>query len=712
MGGKKKSTVGYKYYADAHFVLCLGPIDKITKIKYGDKVAWSGATTGGTITINAGSIYGGDDGEGGISGPVDVLMGLPNQPRNSHLVSKLGAFASAYRGVVSMVFKRVYWGNANYFKAVRALGTRIHSVENGGTQWYDAKSEIAQPSGFADMNPIHIIRECIVSTDGGLGRPESLIDDANFRACADVLHAEGFGVSVEWTGDSSAMEFATDIANLIDAKPYIHPRTGLYTLKLIRDDYDIDDLPTLGPRQIRRVDDYMRPSPETLPNSVAVTYWDSGDESNVTVQSDDPAAIIAAGAIKSISKDWSAFVTSRDVAARIAQRTLTGSSSPVLTATITCTSAAADLLPGDPFLFDWPKYHDTPIVCRVVKTQRGGMIRQSVTLEIVEDVFTLDDSAAVTGGGSEWVDPSTVPLPVATVFAAEAPYFELLQRFGSTMVEDFSATTPDAGMVLATAARVTGAINALTYSDGEEWPKPSDISPTGTTGAAIGYTATALPITWAYEPQIGTHIQIGSEIMRVDSIIGGTTTVGRGCLDTVPVQHASGAVAWGWDLYATTDEVEHAAGEVIAVTAALRNNSRVGATSAATNVTMAARAIRPYPPGRLRINGAAYPATLTWGVPVVLSWASRNRITQADQLIDSEASSVTAEAGTSYTVRVYSSAGLERTYSGITTLTQTYSTADELVDGGPFMWLRFEIESVRDGYVSAQRHSVTITRVS
>jgi hypothetical protein len=639
------------------------------------------------------------------------MMGAPTQPRNSFLLGVLGATVSAYRGVVSLVFRNTYWGNAPYFKAVKVEGTRIHQDENGATQWYDAKAEIAQESGYKDMNPAHIIRECIVSTDGGLGRPVGMVDDANFRAAADTLHAEGFGLSIVWAGETSAMEFAQDVLGVIDARMYIHPRTKLYTIKLIRDDYDIDDLPTLGPRQIRRVDDYKRPEAVDLPNSIAVTFWNSDEGSGSTLTADDPAAIINSGAIKSISRDYTDSVTSATLAARIAQRDGRSAGSPLLSATLTCTSAAADLLPGDPFLFDWPLYHDTPIVCRVAKTKRGGLIKQSVVLEVIEDAFTLDDAAIVSGGSSGWVDPVTVALPVATPFAIEAPYYEMIQRFGPTRMADFTATTPDAGMVLATAARAAASVNAIAYSDADIWANNADLSPTGTLQTALTISGGIAHIAWAYLPAIGSHIQIDGELMRVDGFDSSEhTIVGRGVLDTVPTAHAGAAVAWAWDAFATSDEVEHAAGETVGIRLQLRNNSRVGALSSSVPVPFAARAIRPYPPGKLQINGATYPATLAHGADVLITWASRNRLTQADQLIDTTAGTITAEVGTTYNLRVYGPSGFMRDYSGLSVLSQLYAYATEIADGGPFATLRFELESVRAGYVSWQIHNYTVTR--
>ena len=40
MAKKKKQTIGYRYFASGHFVLCHGPIDAITKISFQDKDAY------------------------------------------------------------------------------------------------------------------------------------------------------------------------------------------------------------------------------------------------------------------------------------------------------------------------------------------------------------------------------------------------------------------------------------------------------------------------------------------------------------------------------------------------------------------------------------------------------------------------------------------------------------------------------------------------
>lgn len=85
MGGKAGGSgesviIGYRYFFDLLMGLCRGPVDEITSIKVGDRVAWSGSITGNTtVQINAPNLYGGDDKEGGIVGPLVALYGAADQ---------------------------------------------------------------------------------------------------------------------------------------------------------------------------------------------------------------------------------------------------------------------------------------------------------------------------------------------------------------------------------------------------------------------------------------------------------------------------------------------------------------------------------------------------------------------------------------------------------------------------------------------------------
>lgn len=81
MGSKSGGgTTGYDYYMSLFMGVCRGPVDHLLEIKVADLVAWKGDVTGnGVFQINAADLFGGQQKEGGIAGPVTVLMGAPTQ---------------------------------------------------------------------------------------------------------------------------------------------------------------------------------------------------------------------------------------------------------------------------------------------------------------------------------------------------------------------------------------------------------------------------------------------------------------------------------------------------------------------------------------------------------------------------------------------------------------------------------------------------------
>ena len=168
MGSRKKQTVGYKYFLGMHLILCHGPIDAIYKILGDDKEIWAGTTTGGRVVLNKPDLYGGADGEGGISGDIDIEFGGPAQGQNDYLQEQLGsADIPAFRGVVSVIMRQCYVGTSHYLKYISFLAKRINKTISGGNQWYPAKAAI----NTYDMNPVHIIRECLtIPTGHGVSR--------------------------------------------------------------------------------------------------------------------------------------------------------------------------------------------------------------------------------------------------------------------------------------------------------------------------------------------------------------------------------------------------------------------------------------------------------------------------------------------------------------------------------------------------------------
>lgn len=149
-GSSKSSTVGYKYNVGIHMVLCHGIADGWLRVRVDKKSVWSSTSASlGGISVNLPKLFGGEDREGGIIGNIDIQDGNPSQAANSYLTSVLGATIPAFRGVVGVIFKKVYTGTTPYLKKWDFRIQRIFKRADNAAQWYSGKAGIPYGSGQA-----------------------------------------------------------------------------------------------------------------------------------------------------------------------------------------------------------------------------------------------------------------------------------------------------------------------------------------------------------------------------------------------------------------------------------------------------------------------------------------------------------------------------------------------------------------------------------
>lgn len=701
-GSSKETTVGYKYYLGLHMILCHGPVDKVTRIEVDGKTAWSGNETGGAITVSAEDLFGGESREGGVSGRVDIDMGGPLQGRNAYLQGRLGADIPAYRGVLGAVLNQVYVGLNPYLKRWAFWASRIHVRQDGIAQWYDAKAEIN-----GDMNPAHILRECLTDPDWGMGYPEADIDDASFTAAADRMFTEGMGMSILWDRSVRLDEFIGMVLKHIDGALYVDRNTGRFVLKLARGGYSIPSLLVLDEDSVERITDFKRNTIGELTNSVTVVFWDAttGKNNSVTVQ--DIALAAQQGATVGTTIQYPGF-TKGTIATQVAGRDLKALSIPLASATIYTNRKAAGLNIGDVFVLSWPRYGVSQMVMRVSNVELGSLDSNLVKIQAIEDVFALSSAIYAPPPPSGWSDPNNPPAPCPYHCVIEAPFWELVQRMGETDARSLPET---AGFVVATGVRPSSdAGNAKLYTDVTSvWEEAGtvDFCPTALLAAAVSSNATTFPIGTGVDldmVRVGTYALIDSELVRIDDVSNTSLTVGRGVLDTVAKPHAVGARLFFADAFFESDAVEYATGEV----ANLRLLPSTGlgtlalASAPTQSVSMVARQHKPYPPGQFRINNQAYPDAVRGDQNITVGWTHRDRLQQTATLVDETAGSIGPEAGTAYTCRLLTAGGsVLVTHSGLTGTGDTFTRAEM---GANYGRLRIQLWSVRDGVQSLQMH--------
>lgn len=707
MGGV---TIGYRYYAGFHAVLCHGPVDAITRIFVGDKTAWTGhqAVSGG-IPIHEPYLFGGDQREGGIMGAVEVSMGGPSQMPSPYLRMLLGDMVPAFRGVTSIIAWRPQLSAMNpYVKPWRFEAIRIPKG------WYESKAQIGD-----DANPAHIIYELLTNAEWGMGYSPGDIDEASFIAAADALYAEMFGLSLLWSDQTSVDEFIGEVLRHIDGVLFTHPRSGQFVLKLFRDDYDPDTLPTLGPSNVLSLESFSRVGWSDRVSQVTVTWVDgpTNKKQSFTVYNMAVFGMQGAGRPVPVVNDYPGL-SNAAIATAVTYRDLRRASAPLAQIVLTANRQAAALTQGDVFRFDWPELEIDGMVLRVLKIDYGTLQKGAVRLECVEDIFSLGIPATAAPPASGWQNPAaTVPAALAVRVVGELPYYLVVRDItgdSASALADLAAK-PEAGWLAVSGVASAGTSRFDIWVDSgggyADTGYPGNPSPSAVLASAAACADTVLHVSDAALmdfAEAGLYAWLGNECVGFLSYDAeaATVTVRRGVLDTVPAPHAAGTVlllADGWQ--AAVSSPEYLSGETVAVKA--RTVTGAGALALddapADSYTLAHRMVRPYPPGRLRVNGAAYPASIT-GL-LAIAWAHRDRTLQLAGLVGEDTGDIGPEPGTTYTIRLYVGGVLLRTEAGLTGT--AYTWVDEAADNGGGLGtdLRVEVEAVRDGYVSWQAAS-------
>ncbi len=197
----------------------------------------NGTPPNSSISISSNNLFGGDRKEGGISGTVDLLFGASDQAQNSYLAARLGSAITAFRGLTSFVLRQVYVGTSPYIKPWAFFCKRVGTQISGLDQWYKEKA-ILNPRAESgdDLNAIHIIRECLIDPEWGLGFDASEdFDNDSWEEAADILYAENFGLSLEWDQSQPVEDFVSDVLKTINGMLYQDLSSGKWVITLTRE---------------------------------------------------------------------------------------------------------------------------------------------------------------------------------------------------------------------------------------------------------------------------------------------------------------------------------------------------------------------------------------------------------------------------------------------------------------------------------------------
>lgn len=552
------------------------------------------------------------------------------------------------------------------------LSLRI-SVISGGTQ---------------DMNPAHIVYQCLTDTAWGMGYPTASIDSASFEEAADALYAEGFGLSMLWNKQETIEGFIQIVLDHIGALLYVRPDTGAFALKLIRSDYNRALLPLYGPETLISAEGYQRQAWGETVNEITVIYINpcTGKETPITVQ--DMANVQIQGGVVSQTRNYPG-IQRVDIAQRVALRDLQTVSTPLARIKLTATRAAWQVYPGDVFRLSWPEYGIDDVVYRALAVNRGTLQDGQIIIDAVEDVFWLPTNTYLAEQPGEWEDPSNEPAAAPYRKMLEAPYWDLVRNLSPA---DMAYVDSLSGYLETLAVRPSN--DATNYSiqvdsgDGYQAEGNGDFCPSATVVGALTKTTAAITLANGVDLDLvvaGSYAVIDDEYVLVSAIdaVAGTATISRAVLDTVPTEHAGGTRIWFADGDQGFSTTEYADGEILAVKLLpITGRGELSISLApADGLTFDQRHYRPYPPGKVLINTTAYPEWIDGNAALSVSWAHRDRTLQTAYIVEQSEGNIGPEAGATYTLRIYGEDDtIGRTESGLSGTSYDYAVADEKND--------------------------------
>lgn len=761
MGSQSKQTIGHRYFFGIHMGISRGPVDEIVEIQVGDRTAWKYSPTADPlpsqasidalrtwrnngspepmpsaaaaalaeeqreqriewptpidssqrIRIRAPNLFGGDDGEGGIDGVCDVMMGTPDQPVNPSLRAMLGGIVPAFRGVCTAFYDGLVCSLSKYPKPWKFRVRRTVSGWDGGV-WYAEKATIwLAGNTIQGMNAAHILYQCLTDRDWGRGLPRARIDDASFRATADVLHAEGFGLCIRWNRQGPVADFMQTVQDHAGINVFEHPVTGLWTARPVRNDYDVNTLPLFTPDTgLLGIDDDETAAQPVGVNELIVNWRDPITNQDRQSRAQNLAAINGAGGIISETMDFSGIPTAA-LAGRVATRELRQRIG-AKRYSIRLDRRGYQLEPGGVFRISWPQRGIANLVLRVARLDDGQISSGTIKVDAALDIFGLPSASYVHEQDSQYTPPAITPV-VPSVrrvvevnhrdFVAVSTPAEIEARqinTGSVMALANKPTSLSIGMDMQTRAGTAGpfvtrgtgdfcVMTAVLASAIAKSNAPADILIAA--DSAVGIFDSSL---------IGLMVLINDELMLITRIVPGavthTLTVDRGCIDTVPAVHNPGAAVFIYDSTVPYDDTQFTASTNVGVKLLTRTTSGIlpSAQAPIDTVLIQGRQDKPYPPGNFRVNSIAYPAALDDASYVMLTWAHRDRILQADQVVSAAALDIGPEPGVAYLVQCFIGPTIDHS---------------AMITGNALTWVpssdgtaRVEISAIRDGFTSWQ----------
>lgn len=663
-GRNLKTTIqkGFKYYLGYQQLCCVSGAGLRLRGIYlnpdatSNVAAWTGNITredypsGYTIHIDDEELFGGPDEGGGFVGDIRVYLGGPEQPADFWMIEQMSAdsvqeelrgLTPAYRPFVSLVVPVAYIGKQS------SIPTTWLDV-----QWIPNRLGLGG-IGDDDVNPAEAIYEMIVNQEWGLNKDPEIVNVDSLKEVGKTLKEEGLGVTLKITNRTEVRGLIDNLCDHLDMIRYADPVTGKLTFKLIRDDYNTDNLPIID-QSVCSAIEFTRTVWSNSAGEIIARYTDRASLYDTsTVTENDPAVIAANdGDRNSQDMDFTYFTKAAN-AVWAANRELRQQGYPLASVTLTCNRKVASLRPGEVFKLNWAPYGISNLVMRITDVDLGDFTTGDITIEAMEDVFGVGKTTYGANDSTSWTRPETYPTGVQLFRYFEAPW-ELLQSKESYVYA--AAVLP---------SNDTVKWNIWRNKD-QSWKKTNGMTKWTPAGQLVG----SLGMDGVPEDVVGFEVinqgglvdlasrstesgialaRNGSRILMLNNELMGWGTISqlpngnfrvsniiRATYDTVPANHIAGDTVYfldyGYYANVTTGGPVCAAGytasESYNITTASATEEEEFSNAKITALTTIRRSERPNPPGRIRMTSHMFssaPRLAKAAGDLLLMWAIRNK---------------------------------------------------------------------------------------
>ena len=424
---KDDETVGYEYYIALALGQFIGRTAGMTAIYIGDDKVWDYVADNAgapalVADVNLPELWGGYTKGGGFVGRFRAVTGA-NNTVSSFLASRV-TNQSAWPGMVYVVLTNLTEtaganiGEANQLRDIRIEWQCHNTIANGGLGNELSLSGDRHIIG-RDANPISCAYRLLTDPDWSVSLGD--IDFSNFQAAAITCYNEGIGYSRLVDSEMEAYEILAEIEKHIDGYIGPNPQTGLMEVTLARADYTPANEFQATEDNIIAINDYAKPEWPQTKNEVKIRFVNrEKDYSDDHAVAQDMAGRLIAGRPQSTTLRFPGL-RDADAANRIAARTARTYFWPLSKFQLEIDRTGWELRPGSVVVVTHPDIGATDLATRVTKVAVGDPVKQTIVVDVVEDVFADEVGIFAPPQPSGDVPPASAPVAVSNYYKVYAP---------------------------------------------------------------------------------------------------------------------------------------------------------------------------------------------------------------------------------------------------------------------------------------------------